>query len=340
MSADREEPLQAPEPRGRARVLGTRLAQLATLGTAGLWGLSLLASWFRVCELLTHFQLQYFVIVVISSLVFILWQCWRDLAVAMLMVLLTGWQVLPWYIPAGEPTGAAAAQIKIVSANVHRRNRNFAPLLELARSEDPDLLVLLEVDERWLEACQPLRQQFPFLISGARRDNFGIAVFSKLPMRRIPTQFGRMPSIVVDVTLNSEPVTIICTHPTPPLNDELFEYRNSQLRVIGDWLANRSQPSIVTGDLNITMWSPMYRKLESDGKLVNARRGYGIVPTFHTSFELGAIPIDHVLHTKEFRVREFYRGADVDSDHWPVVAVLDLVERAPFPSTSVRGASR
>nr|WP_094673053.1 hypothetical protein [Hydrocoleum sp. CS-953] len=69
----------------------------------------------------------------------------------------------------------------------------------------------------------------------------------------------------------------------------------------------------MAGDLNTTMWSPYYQKLEQKTGLRNSRLGFGILPSwpakgfshsivFYILSRFFQIPIDHCLISSEIKV--------------------------------------
>lgn len=88
----------------------------------------------------------------------------------------------------------------------------------------------------------------------------------------------------------------------------------------------------MVGDLNITMWSPYYKRFARQTGLRNARQGFGILPSWPTKETysqispalslLLAIPIDHCLISPEIKVLNIRTGPNVGSDHRPVITDL------------------
>ena len=75
-------------------------------------------------------------------------------------------------LPAGEKVAT------VLLANVQTSNRDYARVLERIREADPDIVILLEVDERWIDAMGELRERFSEHYELPRDDNFGIAVYT------------------------------------------------------------------------------------------------------------------------------------------------------------------
>ena len=175
-----------------------------------------------------------------------------------------------------------------------------------------------------------LQSDYPHRLVLPRDDNFGIAVYAREPLASVDTVLSPpldFPTLVVQQSLGGRTVTIVTTHPIPPVSRTGFDARNEQLVSIADLVAPLSGPKMIVGDLNISMWSHLYRRLEESAGLVNARRGFGVVPTWPRQWPFAMIPIDHFLVSKEFAVVDFSAGPKIGSDHLPLFATLALIER-------------
>lgn len=119
-------------------------------------------------------------------------------------------------------------------------------------------------------------------------------------------------------------VSLVATHPVPPSNEDYFLSRNSQLDGVAEYVRQVGAESIVMGDLNMSMWSPYYRKFIDRAKLRNTRQGFGIQPSWPTNLPILQIPIDHCSITSKLKVSNNRIGKDIGSDHYPLIVDLAL----------------
>lgn len=162
-----------------------------------------------------------------------------------------------------------------------------------------------------------------------------MVIYSRFPLDR-PTLFGNkiVPSIAANLTIDNRDITLVVTHPLPPL-PKLFESRNQQLLEVGQYVQQQQNPAILVGDLNTTMWSPYYRKLIQDTGLKDARKGFGILPTWPVPtpyaskflrrtpiISLFKIPIDRCLLSSSIEVTGIHTGHSVGSDRLPLIVDL------------------
>ena len=80
---------------------------------------------------------------------------------------------------------------------------------------------------------------------------------------------------------------------------------------------------ILIGDLNCTVYSPNFKLVQSD-KLKDARSGFGLQNSWNAFIPIFRTNIDQCWVTKSMKVTNFYRGEDIKSDHFPIVAELKI----------------
>lgn len=284
----------------------------------------------RSLEMFSHFRLQY---LFASLLLFLIFASLRNRNWASLMLVITVVNtvpVAPWYFAETRSYADGDPQIELMLANVYSANDDAEALLDLIDAEQPDIIFLQEVTIRWATVMDQLQSSYPHRLVVPRNDNFGIAVYAREALTSVDTVLSpplNFPTLVVQKPLGGRTVTIVTTHPIPPVSRTGFDARNEQLASIAELVASLSQPKMIVGDLNISMWSHLYRQLEDSTDLVNARRGFGVMPTWPRQLPFARIPIDHLLVSDEFAVADIRLGPKIGSDHLPLFATLALVER-------------
>jgi endonuclease/exonuclease/phosphatase (EEP) superfamily protein YafD len=299
---------------------------LASIGVAG-FGLVTAAGglggfyWFA--ELLTHFRVQGS----LAGLLLVALCGWMGmprrslLAAGLTAVHLTA--LAPYLATESAPTAGAAASVRLMQVNVLTSNRRHREVLDLVRAEQPDILALLEVNERWLDALSPLHGRYPHRISRPQDDNFGIALFSRFPLDELKLRrlgHDRVQMITGRFSLGGIPVALAVVHMLPPATPGGAAVRNAQLDEVAGWVRTRDREVILLGDLNTSPWSPVYRRFEASSGLHNASHGFGLTGTWPAGFRPLRIPLDHYLLSDGLRTVSFGVGPRVGSDHLPVFA--------------------
>ena len=307
------------------RVTLTGLLQAAAVITVAFSVGTLLPIDHFAIQLFTHFRLQYLVVSLGLLLLFkYLRSPWLTGAIAA-GVVLNAVLVLPWYV--GEDETSGGVELKLLHANVLSSNTEYDRLIRLLDTEAPDLVMLQEVSPDWLVALDELRADYPYSYAEAREGNFGIALFSRVPLRSVShfdsPPFG-YPTIVASLDIDGQVLHFIGTHPMIPVSGTFYDARNEQLAGVARLLGKQAEPKILVGDLNLSQWDINYKRLEQQGGVRNARKGFGILPTWPVFMPFAMIPIDHVLVSETISVTGFYSGPRIGSDHLPLVVTFSL----------------
>ena len=304
-----------------ARRIGRGFIVVAALGVVASVVLPLIPAWPFV--LFEHFRFQYLWIgVFVASVCAALrMRSWFD--AVLIATLLNACHVLP-DLSRDTPPLPTGTPLRVLLLNVHTSSSAFAEVATLIADTNPDLIGLVEVDERWLTALQPALAAWPNRIEQPRADNFGVALYSRAPLTGQAEQLGSLlPTVLATVDVGGGAVDVVLTHPIPPVSAGAYAMQRSQLSAIAGRIGASTAPVIVMGDLNATPWSRPVRDFVSTTGLCDTRAGFGLQGSFPAASVLLRIPIDHVLVTCSLGVRSREVGRDVGSDHLPIV--IDLV---------------
>lgn len=280
-------------------------------------------------ELASHFRMQYLVgsLVCLPGMAYD--RRWKTCAALGAAVLLNSVWIAPWYLPAEAAADPAAPTLRVMTVNVRYDNRHFDEVLQAIRDENPDVAVVVETNEAWFQALQTLQDQFPTIDGAPRSDAFGMVVLSRAEVQSLDFRAlgGDVPQAAVEFEWQGRTVTLLGVHLIPPQRPVGFEVRNAQLDACAKFCQVLNGPYLVAGDLNLTPYSPYFDDLTADAGVQSVRQGHGILPTYPTFLPLAGIPIDHILHSPQFRVRSVRRITLRGSDHHGISADLTLEDR-------------
>jgi endonuclease/exonuclease/phosphatase (EEP) superfamily protein YafD len=275
----------------------------------------------RRFEITSHFKVQYLAASFACLLFLISLKAWRWTGVAVLCLLLNAIAILPWVVISPKPE-RPTHNLRLLLTNVNAANTNYQALLHLVDTEKPDLLIVQEASEGWINALESIRTTHPHSHFVANRDNAGIALFSRFPVEQFDTisiDDIDFPSLVVRINIAEVKIALISLHPPPPGTDEYLWERNQQFVKVAELVKRLPRPVIVAGDLNSSIWSPYYSEFVKQSGLVSARKGFGILPTWPTHNRFIMIPIDHCLVTDDIKISNCRTGTEVSSDHLPLI---------------------
>jgi endonuclease/exonuclease/phosphatase (EEP) superfamily protein YafD len=246
-----------------------------------------------------------------------------------------GWQVSHFlaYLPPYPKQVASAAscpperEFSLLNANVLMTNRDYPALLRLVEQRQPDILLLLETDEAWEKAIEPLKRVYRYDISEAIPNTYGLILMSRLPMTgRIRHRLQPdIPSAEATVRLRDDSaIRLHAIHPEPPLPGDDSGERDAELVMVGRQVRDEGQAAIIVGDLNDVAWSHtsgLFRRL---GGMNDPRVGRGLYPTFTAKYPLLRWPLDHLFVSPHFELLQIDLLPKIGSDHFPIFFRLCL----------------
>jgi endonuclease/exonuclease/phosphatase (EEP) superfamily protein YafD len=307
--------------------------EVLLLSVAGFFG-----TYHRYLELTTHFKAHYLVVSLLCLSICVTLQAWVWALCALAALALNLAVIAPWYLPPAHASGAESGlDIKVVCANVQYTNTNYAAFLGLIREEMPHVVIAQEANEPWVTHLSRLTAQFPYAVTFPARGGSGIALYSRLPIAHaeiIHLGRQRRPGIIAHLSVGGSVLSLVTIHPPPPLHSRTFGDRNVQLSAVAKFMETVPPPKLLVGDFNTSPWSPYYERLVRDTNLRDARKGFGLLPTWPADLPWVALPIDHCLVSPELTVVRMRTGPNIGSDHFPLIIDLRVLEVPPLGSYS------
>lgn len=240
----------------------------------------------------------------------------------------------------------AGRQMSLLNANVLMTNRQYGKLLRLVEERKPDVLLLLEPGLEWEKAVAPLAARYPYKLSEALPNTYGMILMSRLPMQGSLEHLLQpgVPSARARLTLpGGEEVDLHAVHPEPPYPGDDSGERDAELVMVGKVVRQEGRAAIVVGDLNDVAWSRTSRLFRRIGGMRDPRVGRGFYPTFNANYPLLRWPLDHLFITPHFQIMQLDLLPDIGSDHLPIFFRLclagDAAQRrvSPLPPAGAAG---
>lgn len=237
---------------------------------------------------------------------------------------------LPFFVAVHTDATPAAGSgadetVSVLFANVHGANQKRQLLIDQVQAESPDIVALIEVTPDWLKALQ-LNTRYPFFIELPRPDNFGLALYSRLPLKnqyQLTVGQDIPPALIAAVERErGGDLHIAVLHARPPLGPERYHQSSLLLRRVATVFRHSSEDFILAGDLNASPFSKLYRRLINRGQLKSAMYGYGLARTWTAHNPVLRLTLDHLLYKGRLRVVRFKRLGDIGSDHYPLLATF------------------
>lgn len=241
------------------------------------------------------------------------------------------------YIPhnsyeVGETTNTVEDEnsFKFYSANVLQKNTNPSILIDEIEKLNPDIILLTETDNRWMNDVSKAVANYPYRVEVPIDNTYGMLLYSKLKLVNPQKRFlvdDSIPSIHSLVQLRSgKEFMLHAIHPTPPMPQEnpTSTDRDAEMMMVAKMALERKLPVVVAGDFNDVAWSNSTELFKDLSALLDVRIGRGFYNTFNAKNFIMKWPLDHYFVSEEFRVIKINTGKDIDSDHLPFYAELTL----------------
>jgi endonuclease/exonuclease/phosphatase (EEP) superfamily protein YafD len=229
------------------------------------------------------------------------------------------------------------SSLRLLLVNLDHHNQDTSPAIQYIESQNIDLVLLQEVTSRWLSTLQSNLSRYRVATSLPRENSTGVAMLvPTTPSKSVEiegTQIVELPpnsgAPLIETTLRwgTREVVILGLSIARPHNQGSSAFQQVQFDAAAEWSLRQQRQDkrevIVMGDFNTTPWSGRFRKFLKDSALRNSLRGFGLQPTWHAALPSPLmIAIDHCLHSPSIRTINRATGANIGSDHLPVLVEL------------------
>jgi endonuclease/exonuclease/phosphatase (EEP) superfamily protein YafD len=296
---------------------------IAFLSLSGTW-LGSLGRHHWTLDLLSHFRLQY-IVVCVAVLLFSLFRRRGWLLLLSLISLLWNAQIVHAFHQTAEPVETQTQKpLRVMTFNVMTDNENHVACIDHVLKTDADIVCLLELDETWRQNLEPLRLKYPHRVEEMNDGNFGIACYTRLPLKSSEVRrFSALalPTVMLNLDYLGKPLTVIGTHPIPPMGSLNAQEWRSQLLQIASIVASIDGDVILAGDINATPWCEGMRLLRKKSGL----DFHSVDPVWPPTWGLHLpmmIPIDHVMVKGGLTVQKRAIGPALGSDHRSVTVEI------------------
>jgi endonuclease/exonuclease/phosphatase (EEP) superfamily protein YafD len=295
-------------------------------------------------DMVCHFRVQYFWILIFLAIVFTLGRKWVSCIVVTIFGLINASIFIP-YITIVKPIHVDSPKIRAVVINLDFRSSSYGKTASFIAKSQPQLLILEELSEGWENGIKENLATFPYFsrlrysdvypeekdfmkpLSEISKHKISLGLFSKLPfettkLRSIDTY--PTPYVEAQFKFNEKPFTLLGAHLMIPAGSVLSKVRNKQIDFLTQKIQSINEPTVFLGDLNTTPWSPFFKDFIEKTGLKETRKNLGIYPTWPTGYASMRVPIDHSLTSNGIRVHSFRLGPDIGSDHFPLILDFSL----------------
>jgi vancomycin resistance protein VanJ len=272
----------------------------------------------------------------------------RKFFISFLILIIAFFHFSPFIEISSEGDASAYRQtLKVLSYNVrlfnaYEKDASTVPetISEILKDKDPDVICIQEYYRESMVDFSGYPYKFIHFNDG--NNKLGYAIFSKYPLVNTGVfdfEDTHNNSIHADIAVKGDTVRVYNMHlqslgilPSVGYLQEgdkvrlrrrmtnTFVRQENQAKAILEHKATSPYPVILSGDLNNTPFSYIYRQMQNDMQDAFLKRGSGLGTTF--IFDGYPLRIDYILVSEEFEVVNFMTIKKTFSDHYPVFSTL------------------
>lgn len=224
---------------------------------------------------------------------------------------------------------AGQKTLKLFVGNVLMENESHQDLLNMIAETSPDIIFLVETDEKWQSFISPIEGIFAHKYLLPLPDFNGMLFYSKFPIIDAQERYlvqDHIPSLTFELDMgDGDRLKFYGLHPRPPRPEDDTADLDKELEIVAKEVETPSIPTIVTGDLNDVGWSTTSKRFLNLSKLKDPRRGRGLYNSYNAKNPLVRWPLDHVFHSDHFGLVTIRRLPAFGSDHFPIFVELAII---------------
>ncbi len=259
----------------------------------------------------------------------------------MLLVMIQNiWLLLPYTgiykVKKRVKTRESSEKVAILSVNVLQFNTDYQKLIDKIDEIDPDIVFTVESNSDWEQALRVIESEYSHRHKQTLENTYGMHFYSKLEILNATTHYfvsDDIPSFEIDLKMaDGTSFTVFGVHPPPPSpsEEETSKERDGDLLSVAKKVKEYNKTVIVVGDFNNVAWARSSQLFRKTSQLIDPRRGYGLVATFHAKYRLLRVPIDLLFHSSDVFVEEFKTLGYIGSDHFPMYCQFYIDRDDPY----------
>ena len=222
------------------------------------------------------------------------------------------------------PASSNTANLKIMQVNVQMNAEDTAPLVEHIRETNPDIVSLVEVDQRWVDELTA-QLEYPHVEVQPRSDFLGLALLSRHPIRsyEVGDLSPGIPASTAVIKVDKRPITLSTVHVLPPVTADWARSQREALETLAKERSKHGPRWVVCGDFNATPWSRAFRTFASQAGLSPVSTGNWFSGTWPASIPFTGLAIDHCLLASGLQAGVAEVGPALSGDHRPISVSID-----------------
>lgn len=213
--------------------------------------------------------------------------------------------------------------IRLLIANVRMSNKHTDTLKGFIKQEQPDVFLLTEPDQHWVDQLKELEESYPYTVKVPLDNTYGMLLYSRIELLNAKVNYyieKDVPSIRAIFKLSeTDFIHFFGLHPRPPAPWTKLMNKQAEVLLAAEIISELEDPVIVAGDLNDVGWSKITKIFKKKSGLLDPRIGRGFYNTYNAQVPFFRYPVDHIFISDCFKLRNLKRLDKFGSDHFPIV---------------------
>lgn len=216
-----------------------------------------------------------------------------------------------------------SASVRVLSINTWHRHGDHDRLVAAIERHDADVVLLYEFGPDKLPLLGRLEARYPHRVGCPEMRRCAVVMLSRTPLLasgRVLGDRGTRPPVAWGQLAHG--ITVVGTHLERPLDSP--DGHVAEIRFLARLAGEVPQPVVMAGDFNTTRWAESFRVFAAESGLKHMGR---FLPSWPAGpLFVPQIGIDHAWASKGLAFEQLSLGADVGSDHLPLVFDIRRVE--------------
>ena len=278
-----------------------------------------------------NYTMPWLLVILVPGVVFAWIAHHRWLSATLLApILIIFFTYLPLFLNCSQISAVYGPSLKVMSYNVWGHNRNLAASAHLVKTEQPDILLLQELNPDhlpvFIDHLDGLYPDKPMQFDYVSEMNQGI--ISRFPIAPLSADEEKGRAQKVHLITPFGPITVINVH----IHNFPWRRRQQELiNILNEDIATVDDPIIFGGDFNTNDQSQAYQMVQRHLKNAHWESGCGFGFTFPSPAKRknrfflwpAFIRIDHIFYSNHFHSYNARTLIDSGgSDHYPVTAEI------------------
>ncbi|MBK7108563.1 MAG: endonuclease/exonuclease/phosphatase family protein [Bacteroidetes bacterium] len=244
-----------------------------------------------------------------------------------LLILAPG--VWPYFKPGQAPMANTKQELRkieevksdfsVAHFNVKENNKRIGAVTRNALETNADFISFQEIKTITLDSIDLiLKETYPYSISDLSIPGFGMAVYSKYPIKESEVIIQRdFPILYGVVNIKNRQVHFISATTSTPTSEKGYTNQIKQFKLIAEYSNSIDSALVVMGDMNAVPWSTQITEFLKSTDLLDSRKD--LSGTFPAQSVFVKIPIDYIFHSPELFCPGFATTGNTSSNHLGII---------------------